>query len=62
MRPTTGAKKIIAAQRILTGTAISRRLLSVTMAMIRTMSQTRIVIKTIFSRADNRMISIQEYE
>ena len=62
MSPTTGAKKIIAAQRILTGTAISRRLLSVTMAMIRTMSQMRIVIKTIFSRTDSKMFSIQKYE
>jgi len=58
MRPTTGAKKITAAQKIFTGTAISCRLLSVTIAMIRTISHMRIVIKTIFSRVDSKMISI----
>jgi hypothetical protein len=61
MRPTTGAKKITAAQKIFTGTAISRRLLSVIMAIIRTMSHTRMVIKTIFSSTDSKMINIQEY-
>ena len=54
MKPTTGAKKITAAQKIFTVLAISRRLLSVTMAMIKTTSHTKIVIKTIFSRTDNK--------
>ena len=60
MRPTIGAKKIIAAQKIFMGTAISCRLLSVTMAIIKITSHTKIVIKTIFSKTDNKKINIKQ--
>ena len=61
MRLNIGAKKMTAAQKIFTGNAISGRLLSVTVSTIKIISHTRMVTKIIFSRTDNKVISIKAY-
>lgn len=58
MSPIKGAKKITAAQNIFTGVAISRRLLSVTMATIKIISQINAAANMILSKTDETVISI----